>query len=318
MTSYQNGRIPLADLTVTSIGVRLRADAAASVERMAPRFRREVGHPLLASDGYRAMDGPWGQIWTFEDRYTSLVSLGVNDRRGPWIRSSHPSLGPRWWYRRANAAAAAVPGTSNHGWATACDFAAGINSAGTKAHRWMNEHGPEYGWIWPAWAQRHPTFEPWHREYDPARDQHRGSGGAAITPPTSEEDDMPTAAEVANAVLNTPDAALGGKTVHQVLAATMRTNGDINTVHQAVLRTPAATAQALLSTRIKRAGLGKGETTLAAVLAWTDDYVMRALNATAQAGGTIDMAQVAAAVKAAADAALGDVELTLTTKGGAK
>lgn len=183
MSAHQNGRIPLAELTVTSIGVRLRADAAASVERMAPRFRREVGHALLASDGYRAMEGRWGQVWTFEDRYTSLTFLGVNDRRGPWVRSSHPSLGARWWYRRANAAAAAVPGTSNHGWATACDFAAGINSAGTKAHRWMNEHGPEYGWIWPAWAQRHPTFEPWHREYDPARDQHRGSGGgSAITP----------------------------------------------------------------------------------------------------------------------------------------
>jgi len=194
MTSHQNGRIPLDELTVTSIGVRLRADAAASIERMAPAFRREVGHALLASDGYRAMDGRWGQVWTFEDRYTSLVSLGINDRRGPWTRSSHPSLGARWWYRRANAAAAAVPGTSNHGWATACDFGAGVNSAGTPAHRWMNEHGPEYGWIWPVWAQRHPTFEPWHREYDPARDQHRGSGGASAAarpaPPTSEEDDM--------------------------------------------------------------------------------------------------------------------------------
>lgn len=148
----------------------------------------------------------------------------------------------------------------------------------------------------------------------------RGGASAArpTTPITSEEDDMPTAPEVANAVLNTPDPALGGRTLHEAIASLLRVPGDINTVHQAVLKTPAATAQALLSTRIKRAGLGKGETTLAAVLAWTDDYVMRALNATAQAGGTIDMAQVTAAVKAAADAALGDVKLTLTTKGGAK
>lgn len=171
--AHSNGEIPLADLTVTSIGVRLRADAAASVERMAPRFRREVGHALLASDGYRAKAGAFGQVAIFEDRYPSLTSLGVNDRRGPWARTSHPTLGARWWYRRKGAAAAAVPGTSNHGWAVACDFASGINSAGTKAHRWMNEHGPEYGWIWPAWAQRHPTFEPWHREYHPDRDVHR-------------------------------------------------------------------------------------------------------------------------------------------------
>jgi D-alanyl-D-alanine carboxypeptidase len=192
VAAYRNGEIPLAELTMTSIGVRLRADAAASVERMASRFRRDVGHALLASDGYRAMDGRWGQIWTFEDRYTSLVSLGVADRRGPWTRSSHQSLGARWWYRRPNAAAAAVPGTSNHGWATACDFAAGINSTGTKAHRWMNEHGPEYGWIWPTWAQRHPTYEPWHREYDPTRDQHRGSGGGSAVAAHPSINDLPT------------------------------------------------------------------------------------------------------------------------------
>lgn len=171
--AHRNGEIPLADLTMTSIGVRLRADAAASVERMAPRFRREVGHALVASDGYRAKAGAFGQVAIFEDRYPSLTTLGVADRRGPWTRSSHPTLGARWWYRRKGAAAAAVPGTSNHGWATACDFAAGINAAGTLAHRWMNEHGPEYGWIWPAWAQKRPTFEPWHREYHPDRDVHR-------------------------------------------------------------------------------------------------------------------------------------------------
>ena len=187
MSAHRNGEIPLHELTVTSIGVRLRADAAASVERMAPAFRAGVGHALRASDGYRAMDGRWGQVWTFEDRYTSLVFLGVNDRRGPWVRSSHPSLGARWWYRRANAAAAAVPGTSNHGWAVACDFAAGINSLGTRAHNWMRAHAGEYGWVWPAWAQRRPTLEPWHWEYDPSRDRHRGSGGggaAALAPRT--------------------------------------------------------------------------------------------------------------------------------------
>lgn len=177
----RNGEIPLADLTMTSIGVRLRADAAASVERMAPRFRREVGHPLLASDGYRAKAGAFGQVAIFEDRYPSLTSLGIADRRGPWARTSHPTLGARWWYRRKGAAAAAVPGTSNHGWATACDFASGINAAGTAAHRWMNLHGPEHGWIWPAWAQKQPTFEPWHREYHPDRDVHRAASSTGST-----------------------------------------------------------------------------------------------------------------------------------------
>ena len=189
MSAYRNGEIPLHELTVTSIGVRLRADAAASVERMAPAFRAGVGHALRASDGYRALAGPFGQTATFESRYPSLTHLGVNDRRGPWTRSSHRSLGPRWWYRLPRAAAAAVPGTSNHGWAVACDFAAGINSLGTRAHNWMRAHAGEYGWVWPGWAQRRPTLEPWHWEYDPSRDRHRGSGGgggggAAVTPRT--------------------------------------------------------------------------------------------------------------------------------------
>lgn len=179
--AHRNGEIPLADLAMTSIGVRLRADAAASVERMAPRFRREVGHALLASDGYRAKAGAFGQVAIFEDRYPSLTSLGIADRRGPWTHTSHPTLGARWWYRRKGAAAAAVPGTSNHGWATACDFASGINTAGTPAHRWMNANGPEHGWIWPAWAQKQPTFEPWHREYHPDRDVHRVASDTATS-----------------------------------------------------------------------------------------------------------------------------------------
>lgn len=183
MTTHRNGEIPLDQLTVTSIGVRLRADAAASVERLAVAFRAGVGHALRASDGYRALTGPFGQIATFESRYPSLTSRGVNDRRGPWTRSSHPSLGARWWYRLPSAAAAAVPGTSNHGWATACDFAAGINVLGSRAHNWMRKHAREYGWVWPAWAQRHPSLEPWHWEYHPELDQHRGSGGGGVVIP---------------------------------------------------------------------------------------------------------------------------------------
>lgn len=175
MATFPNGEIPLSALTRTSAGPYLRADAAASFERVVPKFRAAIGHKLLLSDGYRAKGGPFGQIAIFEDRYPSLTSLGISDRRGAWTRTSHPSLGARWWWRRPGAAAAAVPGTSNHGWGLAADFASGINSAGTAAHKWMNANGPEHGWIWPTWAQKKPTFEPWHREYHPELDRHINS-----------------------------------------------------------------------------------------------------------------------------------------------
>jgi len=66
----------------------------------------------------------------------------------------------------------AKPGTSRHETGGAAD-------AGTQTVAWLREHGAEYGWTNPAWAQRPRTLEPWHWEYDPAKDRHRGADAAS-------------------------------------------------------------------------------------------------------------------------------------------
>jgi hypothetical protein len=61
---------------------------------------------------------------------------------------------------------AAVPGTSNHGWGVAVDFACGAESFGTAAYQWLKANGPTYGWTHPSWAEPGGSRpEPWHWEY---------------------------------------------------------------------------------------------------------------------------------------------------------
>lgn len=98
-----------------------------------------------------------------------------------------------------------------------------------------------------------------------------------------EEDDMPTPAEIANAVLNTKDPALGGRTVHQ---------------HLAVL--PALTADAVLN--YKHPVLGK---TIIQALA---DVVgrMAGIEAIAASDGYLTQAQISEASSAGVRQAFGD------------
>lgn len=184
--TFANGQIPTSALTRTTAGVLLRADAAASYERLAKEFNKAYG-PMYVSDGYRdRTEGPFSQEAIFRQRYRAQAT------------GSGPFGDVRWWngrrYVRHTGAAAAVPGTSNHGWGVAADFGAGINASFTSpAHRWMAQHGPSHGWTN---TEGRSVNEPWHWVYDPARDQHRTTGGGGSTvaptpaPPTSEEDDM--------------------------------------------------------------------------------------------------------------------------------
>src|SRR3712207_7645594 len=49
---------------------------------------------------------------------------------------------------------AAVPGTSNHGWALAVDLCGGINIAGTVQSAWMAAHAGRFGFVQPDWARQ--------------------------------------------------------------------------------------------------------------------------------------------------------------------
>lgn len=159
-----NGYLPDTLLTwlpwPEASGLRLRADAAASLGRLAAAFEADLGYPLRLTDAYRD--------------YAGQVSL-----------------------KASKGAFAATPGTSKHGLGIAIDMASRINIETSTEHRWMETNGPQFGWINPWWAVNHDPrdgqHEPWHWEYHAGLDQHTYTAPAVThTPaPIAQEIDMP-------------------------------------------------------------------------------------------------------------------------------
>ncbi|TKJ21541.1 hydrolase [Blastococcus sp. CCUG 61487] len=127
---YDNGKIPTDALC--RLGVHrhaLRCDAAAGYLAMDAAYRAAFGTPLCITDSYRSLAG---QVTAFHLK---------------------PAL-------------AAVPGTSNHGWALAVDLCGGINVAGSAQWRWMTANAGRFGFVQPAWAAPGGEKpEPWHWEF---------------------------------------------------------------------------------------------------------------------------------------------------------
>lgn len=206
----------------TAPGQYLRADAAASFDRV------NAGRRWTLTDSERPVPK---QIEIFEDRYPSLVSLGVPDRRGPWKG--------RYWWRRPGVAAAAVPGTSLHGSGIAIDVR-DLGRVGSKAWQAFRDAAEPHGWRHPAWAKRSVTYEPWHWEYDPALDQHKNRPAPAAVPvPDVQEDDMVV---ILNKATNGAILVSGGRSapiigwdMYQTLAKELPTVGVSNAQYAAIV-----------------------------------------------------------------------------------
>jgi cell wall-associated NlpC family hydrolase len=127
---YPNGFIPRTALCPIGAGQHvLRCDAAAAFEALTSAFAARFGHPVCVTDSYR----------TFAEQ---VRLYGVK-----------PAL-------------AAVPGTSNHGWALAVDLCGGIQSFGSAGYAWMIANAPGFGWSNPPWARPgQGREEPWHWEF---------------------------------------------------------------------------------------------------------------------------------------------------------
>ena len=127
---WTNGQIPGEALC--ALGVyrhALRCDAAASYGQMSTAFEATFGQPLCITDSYRSLAA---QVAAFY----------------------------------AKPALAAVPGTSNHGWALAVDLCGGINVAGTPQWTWMTQNAGRFGFVQPDWASPGGEKpEPWHWEF---------------------------------------------------------------------------------------------------------------------------------------------------------
>ncbi len=126
-----NGMVPtnlLCPVTAAP-GHLLRCDAARALDVLASAYEEALGAPLCLTDSYR----------------TYAAQVGLFARK--------PTL-------------AAVPGTSNHGWALAVDLCGGAESFGTPQHDWLVANAPRWGWVDPAWARAGGSKpEPWHWEF---------------------------------------------------------------------------------------------------------------------------------------------------------
>lgn len=147
LTGLTNGRIPADRLTVFT-SPQGQADI---------RLLRTAGRSFAAMRAAAAKDGLALNATSYSDSYRDLAT---QERifRTRYTTVPNGTHGRLWqgklWYKKPGVAAAAVPGTSNHGWAQAIDF---VTVAGFIT--WMMAHAGAYGWSWEIQS------EDWHLHY---------------------------------------------------------------------------------------------------------------------------------------------------------
>lgn len=182
--AQENGRLEPSGLKALSVGGRLTPGAADAFEQLRTAGSRAGVTVTVtsAADAYRLYEI---QERIFTERYQTAYTEyapGKVDKRSWQGRS---------WFRRAGTAAAAVPGTSNHGWALAVDIAnvGGFNST---FYRWLTATAPLFGFSNTEGAS---VGEAWHWVYSPTLHASHGGGTSAPAPtpiptPKPEEEDM--------------------------------------------------------------------------------------------------------------------------------
>lgn len=157
---YQNGLIPQSVLVAVgkdSFGVvqYLEAGAAKAYFALDAAFYRQFHKHLTVNYGNRTLAQQ-------KEMYAAYLA--------------HPATNPL----------AAYPGTSNHGWARACDFGSDTQYAGTPEANWLKAHGPEYG-FWPT-GYGFQRVEPWHYDWRPGT--ATASLDLILIPEQREDDEM--------------------------------------------------------------------------------------------------------------------------------
>lgn len=195
MTTFANGRAPSTVLTRASNGHTFTKAAAAAFDRVAAAFEARFKKPLTVTQGYRTYAE---QRRIFEARYRPQI-IG----RGPYGDV-------RWWngrrYVRVTGSAAAIPGTSNHGWGVAADLNTrnGFGDFDTPEYKWLATHGPAYGWTN---TEGRAIREPWHWVYNAKNDRHAkptpttSKGLAAMLPTIHRKNNTKKATRTAQALL---------------------------------------------------------------------------------------------------------------------
>lgn len=184
IAGQSNGRLDPDDLGTFSPpgggpAVQLVKVAVRSGTALVARAR-EAGFRFRSVGSYRSYDE---QVTLFTSRYSPDPISGQPTK--VW-------RGQRWWLY-PGAAPAAVPGTSNHGWGLAVDWAeerdgdTGAESISTAAVNWLIEHALEFGW------SAELQSEPWHWRH------HTGDRVTAAVLAYEEEEEV-TPQEIQQAV----------------------------------------------------------------------------------------------------------------------
>lgn len=133
-SGYGNGQLPESVLCPIpwAPGQRLRGDAVNALIPLDAAYKARFGTHICITDSYRSLA----------------------QQRDVYARK--PNL-------------AAYPGTSEHGWGKALDLGCGLQVAGSPQDVWMHQHGDEYGWRHPGWAEPSGSRpESWHWEFGSA------------------------------------------------------------------------------------------------------------------------------------------------------
>jgi hypothetical protein len=147
-----NGRLPAASLASIPGGGRLLAAVAVTWLAICAEVYRLHGwtpKPTGALDSYRPYDGSYyAQVETFLRRYSRTRIAG---------RPTKVWNGVTYWLRPGQATAA-VPGTSNHGWACAVDVT-GLGGFDGERYRQFAAAAARFGWTN---SEGRSIGEPWH------------------------------------------------------------------------------------------------------------------------------------------------------------
>lgn len=177
-----NGTLTSSELAGVYAGHRLRADAAQSWLRLCNYF----GRPIKLTDSYRPLAL---QEKIFFERYAPLKTGGGFYGDVKYYRGVR-------YVRRKGVATAAVPGTSNHGTGLAVDVGDGVNKGSGEVWDWLNRFAGMFGWFNPAWAKTKNYYEPWHWEYNPAKDTKKNEPLEGAVTSVKEWDEMASLEEL--------------------------------------------------------------------------------------------------------------------------
>lgn len=152
LRGQENGKLKRGLMRKCGIGGFLLVEPAARACRAMVAAATAAGFDVQATGTYRSYER---QEQLFLQRYTTDKLPGRPTRR--WN-------GVTYW-QKPGTAAAAVPGTSNHGWGLAVDFAEerngkpGVDSVSEKFVRWLIRNAHKYGF------SAELQSETWHWRY---------------------------------------------------------------------------------------------------------------------------------------------------------